>query len=973
MAGPICTGPLAAESLHANREFRVISNATRTPLEPWCIAIIDDSLEDRAEMRCMLLTASQRHLTFIEAETGAAGIAAVLNASAPPNCILLDYKLPDMEAPDVLAALVGKDGMVVCPVVVVAGGACHAEGRQALRSGAQDYVGKDWMNAQGISRAIENASESFAMTRELRERKETSRRVADRDAFRLAFTEATRNLGDPVAVKTVASRLLGLYLRVNRVVYAEVVKDGNVLIEPGYVDGVNQIEGVFALTDYGNELLLQLQQGAAIVASDLVHDSSYSSSERQAYAKLAVVANLSVPLLKDGRLVAILAVHQNSTRDWTADDIALVTEIAERTWSLLGQARAEKALLASQTKLAEIIQIMPSFSAVLRGPQHVFELANQPYYDMIGHGPEIIGKTVLEALPEIADQPFPALLDKVFNTGEAFEAHAMLARLPRGPGGRLMDIFVDFAYLPLREPNGRVSGIFVHGVDRTDQVMATRGLAQRERELRHLADNTPDVLTRFDRQLRHVFVNSAIEKITDRKVEELLGKTNRELGMPPHLCDQWDAAVNHVLDHGNHSSLEFEWPTPNDGLRHYACRLVPEFNEQGRVEFVLAVTHDITHRKAFEQQLNEQARRKDEFLATLAHELRNPLAPIRTGLQVLKRAPDGPAAARTLAVMERQLAQMVRLIDDLLDISRITTGKIVLRREKVSLQDVAASAVEASRPAIDAAGHTLILDWPAEPVWLDADPTRLAQVLSNLLTNAAKYTPANGKIRLSARRKEGDVSISVSDTGMGIPPDMLVNVFDMFTQVNRTLDRAQGGVGIGLSLVRQLVALHGGTVTASSAGIDQGSAFTVTLPVAAAPEPSVVDQPPVAAAVTEDSRRILVVDDNVDAAETMAMMLELGGYGVRTAFSGPEAIEVALSYQPDVIFLDIGLPGMNGYEVAQKLRANPLTEAARLIALTGWGTNDDQRRSERAGFDAHVTKPVEPDQIDRVLAKHRPA
>jgi PAS domain S-box-containing protein len=516
-----------------------------------------------------------------------------------------------------------------------------------------------------------------------------------------------------------------------------------------------------------------------------------------------------------------------------------------------------------------------------------------------------------------------------------------------------------------------VSSIFIHGVDRTGEVRATQGLAQGERDLRSVTENTPDVLTRFDRQFRHVFVNSVIEKFTGRSVHEILGKTSRELGLPTAMCDQWEKAIRHVFDHGAPRSLDFSWDTPHDGLRHFSCRLVPEFNERGEVDTTLGVTHDVTDSRAYEQRLLEQDVRKDEFLATLAHELRNPLAPIRTGLQLLKLGPKADVAARTLPVMERQLGQLVRLIDDLLDVSRISSGKIVLKRERIAFQDIAAAALEASRPLIDAAGHSLTIDWPDEPVWLDADPTRLTQIFSNLLTNSAKYMRPGGQIRFSARRQGESVLISVKDNGMGIPPDMLGTVFDMFTQINRTLDRAQGGLGIGLSLVKTLVEMHGGSVQAASGGIDLGCEFMVTLPMALGAALEVHAAPAVSAVLA--GRRILVVDDNVDAAETMAMLLELSGHEARSAFGGQEALEVACLFRPDVVFLDIGLPGMNGYEVARRLLADPATARAKLIALTGWGTEDDIRKSKMAGFHAHLTKPVDPDAVEAMLSTFSPA
>ena len=946
-------------------------HAEKLPLQPWCIAIIDESPDDRADIRRMLLVGSERRLAFIEAESGEGGVKAVLSAVPPPDCLVLHYNLPDMYAPEVLAALIGPDGMPVCPVVVVTGGPSREDGRLVLRAGAQDYIAKDWSSPNTLSRAVENASESWAMARELRQRKDALRLVTDRETFRSVFGDATRDLTDEHALKRVASHLLGLHLQVNRVMYGEVVGEGKVVIGESYVNSVQQIEGTYSLEDYGPKLLAALRSGENVVVPDIRSDCGYSESEKAAYAKMEIVANLGIPILKNGQLVAVLGVHQNALRHWTPADMAIAREIGERTWAAVEHARSETKLQAKELQLSQMLHIMPSFSAVLTGPTFVFQMANQSYFDLVGRGPEIIGKPVLEAIPEIADQPFPALLEEVYRTGRPFEAKAMVVRLPRGPNGNLTDSFVDFVYLPLREADGQVSRIFIHGVDRTPEVRATQALAQGERELRSMTENTPDALARFDRQFRHVFVNSVIEKSMGRPVAEILGKTHRQLAVPEKLCDQWEKAIRYVLDHESPSSLDFSLDTPHDGLRHFSCRLLPEFNERGQVESTLGVTHDVTESRAYEQRLLEQDIRKDEFLATLAHELRNPLAPIRTGLQLLKLSPKADVAARTLPVMERQLGQLVRLVDDLLDVSRISSGKIVLKRERIAFQEIAAAALEASRPLIDVAGHSLTIEWPDEPVWLDADPTRLTQIFSNLLTNSAKYMRPGGQIKFSARRQGERVLISVLDTGMGIPADMLGTVFDMFTQINRTLDRSQGGLGIGLSLVRTLVEMHGGSVQAASGGIDLGSEFTVTLPMVSGAAPEVHAAPSVSAVLA--GRRILVVDDNVDAAETMAMLLELSGHEARSAFGGQEALDVAFSFRPDVVFLDIGLPGMNGYEVARRLLADPATASTKLIALTGWGTEDDIRKSKMAGFHAHLTKPVDPDAVEAMLSTFSPA
>ena len=943
-------------------------------LKPWRVFIIDDSPDDRAEIRRMLLTGSERRLTFVEAETADTGITVVLAATPRPDCIVLDYNLPGMDAPEVLAALTGPDGMPLCPVVVITGGASREEGRRVLRAGAQDYIGKDWSSPHALNRAIENAAESWAMARELRLRKDALQVVTDRETFRSAFGDATRDLKDEHAIKRVASNLLGVHLQVNRVVYADVFGEGTVQVGPSYVNRVHQIDGTYNLQDYGPGLLAELRAGKNVVVSDVRSDSQYSQTEKTAYAQLKIVANLAIPILTSGQLVAILGVHQNSPRQWTPEDIALARQLADRTWAAVEHARAEQKLQAKEVQLSQMLEMMPSFSAVLVGPTFIFQLVNQAYFDLVSRGPEIIGKTVIEALPEIADQPFPALLEEVYRTGKPFEAKGMVVKLPRGPSAHLTDIFVDFAYLPLLDATGQVASIFIHGVDRTAEVRVAQALAQGARELRSVTENTPDGLARFDRQLRHVFVNSVIEKISGDTAADMLGKTHRQLGVPKKRCDAWEKAIRHVFDHQTDVSLDFSLETRHRGLRHYACRLVPEFNEAGQVESALGVTHDVTTRRDYEQRLLEQDLRKDEFLATLAHELRNPLAPIRTGLQLLKFAPRAEdVAARTLPVMERQLGHLVRLVDDLLDVSRINSGKIVLKRERLSFQDIAAAALEASQPVIDAAGHTLTIDWPNDAVWLDADPTRLTQIFSNLLTNSAKYMHAGGQITFSARQRADSIVVSVQDTGMGIPADMLGLVFDMFTQINRTLDRAQGGLGIGLSLVKKLVDMHGGSVQASSGGIDLGSTFTVVLPtaVALAVEPTAPE--PVAPVAGSAKHRILVVDDNIDAAETMVMLLDLSGHDARAAFGGQEALDVARMFQPEVVFLDIGLPGMNGYEVAQQLLAHPATASAKLIALTGWGTEDDIRRSKMAGFHAHLTKPVDPNAVDAILATVLPA
>jgi signal transduction histidine kinase len=393
----------------------------------------------------------------------------------------------------------------------------------------------------------------------------------------------------------------------------------------------------------------------------------------------------------------------------------------------------------------------------------------------------------------------------------------------------------------------------------------------------------------------------------------------------------------------------------------------------GTLALARARSEALRREEALKGELQEADRRKDEFLATLAHELRNPLAPIRNGLQILRLAGGQPAAEeKARGMIERQVQQMVRLIDDLLDLSRISRGKVELRREPVDLAAVAQGAVETSRPLIEQSGHELIVLLPPEPVFVDADVTRISQVIANLLNNAAKYTEKGGRIELRAEREGDTTRISVRDNGVGIPPAMLPQVFEMFTQVDRSLERSQGGLGIGLSIVKRLVEMHGGTVEAHSGGHGQGSEFVVRLPVlggnAEIPRSSEDGERAGAPA----RRRILVADDNVDSASSLAMMLTLMGNEVQTAHDGVEAVKAAAAFRPDVILLDIGMPKMNGYDACREIRKQPWGRGIFLLALTGWGQEEDKRRSREAGFDDHLVKPVEPAELERKLATPRP-
>ncbi len=905
------------------------------PADVLRVILAGSSPADRQWVTELLQSASSWHCEFLEADSGETALRKVQAVATAGERILLAGPLADMDALRLLARLAGPQGRTLCPVVVITPGNGRELGPVLLRAGAQDYIGEDWLSPFVLARAVDNARVRWSMERDLSERDDALQRseACTREAQRL-----TQTIIDGAGALVFAKDLQGRYFLTNRAWRERI--------------GLSEEQAVGTTDEdvYGAEVARTLRR-----------------NDQQ--------------VLASGRLI-----------------------VAEET--------------------------------TYRNGQPVHYLSSK---------------------------------------------------------------------FPLMDDAGRAYAVCGVSTDVTPLKQTQAALQARERELQTLADNTPDILARFDRQLRHVFVSAAIERMTGHPPVFFLGRTPRELALPEDLCACWEQAIQAALREGQAQTVEFSFQSPG-GLRHFSGRFVPEFGPEGAIEHVLGVLQDDTEQKRAEddisrlleeerhyarllarmaqasrlvhaslsadeiaQVLTQQAReiigarravtrltldgpgartlqavaqadeafppeppargtlltapltgkngqqlglvqltgstqgdftdedkavlvqlaaiastglenarlyaslreadhRKDEFLATLAHELRNPLAPIRNGLEILRRSGQlvGPAA-RARDMMERQLAHMVRLVDDLLDVSRISRGKVDLRLARITLQSVLDHALESSRPAIEANGHRLVLQQPAEPLWVEGDLTRLAQVVSNLLNNAAKYTPAGGRIEVCTRAQDGRVVIQVADNGTGICAEMLPRVFDLFAQMDRTLERAQGGLGIGLSLVKKLVELHGGDIRAESEGPSQGSRFTVWLPQAAPPgmpAPAAARQ-----AAPAPPCRVLVCDDNVDGAESLALMLGLLGHEVRTVHDGLQALAVVAGWRPDVALLDIGLPGLSGYEVAQRFRADPTLEGLMLVAVTGWGTEGDQRRSAEAGFDHHLTKPVEAGALEAVLAR----
>ena len=507
---------------------------------------------------------------------------------------------------------------------------------------------------------------------------------------------------------------------------------------------------------------------------------------------------------------------------------------------MTGEVLAERYREEENARLVTLFEQAPGIIAVLRGPDHVFEITNRSYLQLVGHR-ALVGKAARDALPEVQGQGFFELLDHVYHTGQPFVGHAVPLRVQRDPNAPLDERFIDFVYQPIHDQHGKVSGIFVEG-------------------------------------------------------------------------------------------------------------------------------SDVTARKRIEDELRAANRQKDQFLAMLAHELRNPLAPITTAAQLLQRGGmDAPGIQRASDIIARQAQHMTSLVNDLLDVSRVTRGLVTITKEALEMREVVREAVEQVRPLIDARRHTLQCEIAPGAMRVEGDRTRLIQVVSNILNNAAKYTTPGGKLLLTARIDSGCVRVAVCDNGQGIDPPILPYIFDLFIQAERTPDRSQGGLGLGLALVKSLAVLHGGRVEAHSEGLGKGSEFVVFLPCLA--------EAPAAGAPRSESPsrgtrglKVLVVDDNVDAAQMLATLLEMNGYEVAVAYDGRSALATAVQAPPDVALLDIGLPDIDGHELARRLRAMPQTTQAMLVALTGYGQAEDRQRARNAGFDHHMAKPADLAKLLELLA-----
>ncbi len=703
-----------------------------------------------------------------------------------------------------------------------------------------------------------------------------------------------------------------------------------------------------------------------------------------------------------------LAVYFNDVQGRKEADAALVLAKAEaerRAQDLAAAKTAgrevESSAVAAQHLLQVVADSVPALLSYVDRDLR-YRMNNRAYETWFGRPrAEFHGRHVSEMLGETAWQSVRRHAELALRgTPSTFESslHDASGRPVR---------WIKASFTPDVDASGTVSGYVVHAMDMTDSKRIENALQKRNERLALLWEAAAVLLSTDEpgTMLGHLFARIAPHLGLDVYLNFMVGESADDLQLDSctGVRDEMVDALRRValretvcgaVARDRSALVTTDIQRSEDprvrvlkrlGVRAYVCnpliageRLLGTLSFGSRtrdafdpdeLDFLRTVTHYVTlayERLRLMKELREADRRKDEFLSVLAHELRNPLAPLRNGLEVIRLVHEDPRVVRDAAeMMQRQIAIMVRLIDDLLDVSRITRGKVELRPQRVELAAVVGQAVEGCRPNFEMMGHSLTIDLPDTPVYLDADPVRIAQVIANLLNNACKFTEWGGRITLNAERRESTAAISVTDTGIGIPREKLESVFDMFVQVDPSPERRHGGLGLGLTLVKSLVELHGGTVRAQSAGPGKGAEIVVQLPLAGdqqrAPEKPAAKVSPLAAC------RVLVIDDSVDSTKSLAAILHLMGHEVQTAQSGLEALAVVAHFRPDLVLCDIGMPGMNGFETAHKLR-ELLGPAVTLAALTGYGSEDDRARARAAGFDLHLVKPVDSETLHNALA-----
>ena len=866
-----------------------------------------------------------------------------------------------------------------------------------------------WLSVS-VSAVLDEAGEPesiMALAIDITERKAT----AALNAFLAELAERLSPISNAEEMMRTTTRLVGSHLKAHRCFFAEADADANEL----RVSGEWSRDEAAALRDaIPLSAIASLDwREPGVVREFSVPDISRDALTGDAtdmFVRAAIKAFAAAPQANDRGATPLLVVTQEANRVWTSHELDLLRHVVARVWPQVERARAEAELQGAQLRNDQQARF---YETIMSGTpdlvytfdlQHRFTYVNRALLELWGRTWEdSIGKTCWElGYPDWHAAKHDRELEEVKRT-----KHLVRGEVPFTGANGLR--YFDYIFAPVLNDQGEVESIAGTTRDITMRRAIEAELYRETRRRRLLGDAIAVLLTSDDanHMIEELFARVAPELELDScfayaaDEEGAVLTQQASLGVSPENSEslstvKFGESITGLVAEQRQSIIEsnvqqstcerLAWAREN-GVRCYACfpliageRLVGTlgFGSTQRdalsdedVELLQSVARYVTvayERLRLISELRDADRVKDDFIAMLAHELRNPLAPLRNGLRLMRSTHDTRAVDDARAMMERQLSHMVRLIEDLLDVSRISRSRLTLRRDNVLLSDVIAHALESARPAIESANHTLDVQLPATPVVLSADLTRMAQVFSNLLLNSAKYTPPGGRISLWVELEADDVTVRVHDTGVGIPADALPTVFDMFSRVEHTMERGDGGLGIGLALVRGLVELHGGSVRADSRGAGQGATFTVRLPtVAATPEPVAVPVDEAGEARRAARMRILVADDNHDVAQSMAMLLELFGHEVHVAHDGLDAVNAVERLRPELVFMDVGMPRLSGYEATRRIRAQPGGDRIVIAALTGWGQERDRRESREAGCDLHLVKPVDPTELEQLL------
>ncbi len=912
------------------------------------------------------------------------GVVILEKADSPPGG-RIDFRLvlvnPAFEKITGFSGVTGKTVLAVLPGA--AGGSLRIYdeilvSRQPARFETYEPALGRWFSAYAFPFGAPGQNRIALIFRDISAAKKTEtllQEAADLQAYKLRLSDTLRPLTDAVRIQHEAARILGEHLGLSRVGYGELMEGGHLSFQWNYTAaGFPAFAGRFRASGYGPGFLAALIQGDPVVIPDIADAAELSPAARDSYLKFGIAALAGAPLFEDGRFVAVLAMCHPAPRVWTPRELALLSETAERTWAAVARARAAAEFKESEQKYHDLFSSIDEGFCIV---EVLFDGAGQPVdYRFLEVNPafqqqtglkDAAGRRMREMAPGHEKHWFD-IYGRIALTGEPARFQDPAKAL-----GRYYDVYAFRVGEPAQR---RVAILFK---DITESKKTEEELKKSVGRLQALTLASANVVFRMspDWHCMTELLGNGFLADTRKPSQSWMDKYI-------HPDDRIFVAgvIAECIKEKKMFNLEHRVRKADGSIGWTHSRAVPLPDENGGIKEWIGMAYDITEQKAAEETLRESENRaralisrleeadanKDRFLSVLSHELRNPLAAITVGLSILSTPEQREQAANVMEIMHRQIHQLTKLVDDLLDLTRITHNRITLKKEPILLGEILRGAAEDIQPEFAKKNVKLSLDIPPRPVFLNADPVRIAQCAGNLLHNALKYTPAQGSVWLSLHEENGEAVLTVRDNGGGISPQMLPVLFEPFTQADDSLARSDGsGLGLGLSIVKGIVKLHGGSISASSDGPGKGAVFTLRLPVTRAearqPGNTKITEPP-------QGLRVLVIEDSEDQAELYGTMLRLLGHVVYTARDGAQGIEKAKKIKPDVILCDIGLPGESGYEVAGAIRKQGLTDAL-LIALTGYAGDRDIRLAMESGFDRHLAKPVQGKELQKIFLEGR--